>query len=442
MKSMKALTIRYETPEERAFNRLPVHIQADIKLRARCMGVDYIELYHAEKKPFLDNHVPSALSSTQNLDNCTEDAEYDDVQRLPEGANAMNRRQKLSINGRERWVSFSSTQELVNLVQNECAKESTPVQSEILVADYLMNWFETYEKPRLDANTAAGHISKINRHILPIIGEKRINDVAVSDVQRIMSSLNSASMGKQVKSIINLCFEAAIADEIYTHPNPAQDKRIVMPTAVKRRMPLEKDDLALLIQFLPQLKAEHACLLVVLIMTGCRRGEALAVRWEDIDWAKKTLHLQRVIRFRNNRPEISTKMKTKAANRTVSIWDCFIPYLGKPQESGFIINSDGEPLSERQYMNRWNAIQKELKKAGLEQRFTAHQLRHTYATIAANSGEIAPKVLQGMLGHANFQTTMNTYVSLDRDKMVVSSQNLSAEYARITSKSCSDNCRT
>ena len=352
----------------------------------------------------------------------------------------MNRRQKITINGRERWVSFSSTQELVNLVQNECSKESAPVQFEILVADYLMNWFETYEKPRLDPNTAAGHISKINKHILPIIGDKKINDVTVSDVQKIMSTLNSASMGKQVKSIINLCFEAATADEIYTHPNPAQDKRLVMPTAVRRRMPLKKEDLSLLIEFLPQLKAEYACLLVILIMTGCRRGEALAVRWEDIDWTKKTLHLQRVIRFRNNRPEISTKMKTKAANRTVSIWDCFIPYLGKPQERGFIINSDGEPLSERQYMNRWNAIQKELKKAGLEQRFTAHQLRHTYATIAANSGGIAPKVLQGMLGHANFQTTMNTYVSLDRDKMVESSQNLSAEYRRIMSGSCNENC--
>ncbi|MDO5327760.1 MAG: site-specific integrase [Clostridia bacterium] len=349
----------------------------------------------------------------------------------------MNRRQKITINGRERWGSFSSTQELVNLVQNECVRESAPVQSEILVADYLMNWFETYEKPRLDPNTAAGHISKINKHILPIIGEKRINDVTVSDVQKIMSTLNSASMGKQVKSIINLCFEAAIADEIYTHPNPAQDKRFVMPTAVRKRMPLKKDDMSLLIEFLPQLKAEYACLLVILIMTGCRRGEALAVRWEDIDWTKKTLHLQRVIRFRNNRPEISTKMKTKAANRNVPIWDCFIPYLGKPQESGFIINSDGEPLSERQYMNRWNAIQKELKKAGLEQRFTTHQLRHTYATIAANSGEIAPKVLQGMLGHANFQTTMNTYVSMDRDKMVESSQNLSAEYKLIMSGSCS-----
>ena len=83
----------------------------------------------------------------------------------------------------------------------------------------------------------------------------------------------------------------------------------------------------------------------ILLMTGSRRSEALAVRWEDIDWDAGTLHLQRVIRFRNNAPEVSTKMKTASANRTVSLWSELIPYLGAPQKSGFIISSGGESLS-------------------------------------------------------------------------------------------------
>ena len=58
---------------------------------------------------------------------------------------------------------------------------------------------------------------------------------------------------------------AALSNCIYykfcsTHPNPAADKRIVMPTTVTRREALEKDDLAILMSTLPQLKAEHhAC---------------------------------------------------------------------------------------------------------------------------------------------------------------------------------------
>ena len=173
-----------------------------------------------------------------------------------------------------------------------------------------------------------------------------------------------------------------------------------------------------------------SAILALLIMTGSRRGEALGARWEDINWDDKTIHLQRVVRFLNNRPIVSTKMKTKSTNRVVSLWDNLIPYLGGRKESGFIINCEGEPLSERQYMNRWKALQKILNKEGIES-FTAHQLRHTYATVAANSGNVPPKVLQCMLGHSNFQTTMNIYAGLDTERVRQSSQDLSQEYAKI-----------
>lgn len=83
---------------------------------------------------------------------------------------------------------------------------------------------------------------------------------------------------------------------------------------------------------------------------------------------------------------------------------------------------------------------RELKSLGIAFTFTAHQLRHTYATIAANSGTIPMKVLQGMLGHANFQTTMNIYADLDVDKMRVSSRELGAEYAKIREK-VAESCR-
>ena len=67
----------------------------------------------------LDNYVSPIVSYRQNLDNCTENARCEDDMRLPKGADAMNKRQKLKINGKERWVSFCSTQDLVNIIENE-----------------------------------------------------------------------------------------------------------------------------------------------------------------------------------------------------------------------------------------------------------------------------------------------------------------------------------
>ena len=99
-----------------------------------------------------------------------------------------------------------------------------------------------------------------------------------------------------------------------------------------------------------------------------------------------------------------------------------------------IINDQGKPLTERQYRLRWQAIQKALNDAGVESTFTAHQLRHTFATVAANSGEVPLKALQGIMGHANFQTMMNTYASTDVDQMLISSGKICSQYAEITEK--------
>ena len=57
-----------------------------------------------------------------------------------------------------------------------------------------------------------------------------------------------------------------------------------------------------------------------------------------------------------------------------------------------------------------------------------------FATVAANSGQIPLKVLQGIMGHANFQTTMNTYASTDTEQILVGSGKISDQYAQIAEK--------
>lgn len=372
-------------------------------------------------------------SAPLNLDNSIQPTDMV----MPSGEdNNMQRRQKLTIGGVPQWRTYNSTQELVNLVEAMTAAKYHSAKANITFRDYVLDWHERYKKPQLSDGHNGNYKSMLKVHILPAIGDKDISEITVGDVQGIMNTLKSASTAKQVKSIINMVMDAAIADELYHHPNPTKDKRIHMPTAKKVREPVSIEDLAKIMNHLPNLNSEHAALLSLLIMTGARRGETLGARWEDIDLEAKTIHLQRVVRFKNNQPVVSDIMKTPAANRTISLWDSLIPYLGIPQKSGFIINRDGQPLTERQLRNSWNALMKQLKSIGVA-RFTPHQLRHSYATIAANSGTIPPKVLQGMMGHANFATTMNIYASLDSESIRQSSSGLGDVYTQFSERSCS-----
>lgn len=316
----------------------------------------------------------SALNSfgSLNLDNNTQQIEWV----MPSGEdNDMQRRQKLTINGNTQWHTYNSAQELVNLVQAMTAARFQPSKSNRTFRDYALDWYERYKKPQLSAGHNENYKSMMKVHILPMIGDKYIADITVADVQDIMDTLKSASTGKQVKSIINMVMDAAIADELYHHPNPTKDKRIHMPTEKRVREPVSQEDLARIMNHLPNMLPEHTSLLAMLIMTRARRGEALGARWEDIDWKNKTIHLQRVVRFQTNQPVVSDIMKTPAANRTISLWDSLIPYLGEPQETGYIVHKDGQPISERTLRNRWSAMMKELKKIGVSP-FTAHQLYH------------------------------------------------------------------
>jgi len=86
------------------------------------MGVDYIALFQAEQRQVLDRILPPDLSSQRNVESCTENAQNADRMPFSEGADDMLKRQKLTINGQQRWVSFNSTQDLVNLIEKECAK--------------------------------------------------------------------------------------------------------------------------------------------------------------------------------------------------------------------------------------------------------------------------------------------------------------------------------
>ena len=330
--------------------------------------------YYGAMSALMPNH---AL----NFDNSTQQTEW----MLPSGEESddMLRRQKLTINGQTQWYSYDSAQSLVNLVAAMTAAKFQPAKANITFGTYALDWYERYKKPQLSAGHNENYKSMLKVHILPAIGDKDIADITVHDVQDIMNDLKSASTGKQVKSIINMVMDAAIADELYHHPNPTKDKRIHMPTKKEPREPVPQEDLARIMNHLPNMLPEHTSLLAMLIMTGARRGEALGTRWEDIDWKSKTIHLQRVVRFKMNQPVVSDIMKTPAANRTIAIWDELIPYLGTPQESGYIVHKDGQPLSERSLRNRWNAMMKKLKSIGVKP-FTAHQLRHPYVKLKTN----------------------------------------------------------
>lgn len=163
----------------------------------------------------------------------------------------------------------------------------------------------------------------------------------------------------------------------------------------------------------------HA-LWVTLASTGLRIGEALALRWSDVNLEDRTLTVQRAAQRQPGKGVVFIQPKTAAGRRTVNLThtaaDALRTHRTRQLELRLQLGSEwqdndlvfcaelGTPLDGS---NVYHRLQRDLDRAGLP-RMRLHDLRHTAATLMLVEG-VNPKVVQEMLGHANVTLTLATY---------------------------------
>ena len=151
---------------------------------------------------------------------------------------------------------------------------------------------------------------------------------------------------------------------------------------------------------------------MILLCTGMRRGELAALQRKDIDFDNSEIHIWRSVEFINNQAKLKNMPKTNNSIRTVPILGMLCQPLYnmcKDMEPDSFIFGSIKPLSETTIKKSWNKYCRELN-INIHQ----HQLRHAYAKILYRSG-VDPKTAQGLLGHANINTTMDIYTDFSKD---------------------------
>lgn len=147
----------------------------------------------------------------------------------------------------------------------------------------------------------------------------------------------------------------------------------------------------------------------LVLYTGLRKGEALALTREDFDFKAAKIRVAKSVYHDNNQPRIKLP-KTEAGIRSVPILDPLMEKLPR-RWKGYLFSLDGgkTPLTEGQYQRLWREY---TAQTGVTS--TAHQLRHSYATMLYECG-IELKDAQDLLGHATASMTQDIYTHI-RDK--------------------------
>ncbi|MDR3241760.1 MAG: site-specific integrase [Lactobacillaceae bacterium] len=163
----------------------------------------------------------------------------------------------------------------------------------------------------------------------------------------------------------------------------------------------------------------------VLAFTGMRRGEALALTWNDIMFETNEIKIDKALSTDENGKIILSTPKSKAGYRTVKVDTTTLSILKKLQavqaesllkhglsSSGYVFTTDDlQTHASITKPRKW--AETIVKRAGLP-RIKVHGFRHTYATLAVQAG-MNVKQLQYQLGHEDVQTTLSVYASVTQD---------------------------
>lgn len=316
-------------------------------------------------------------------------------------------------------VEFDATQSLD--IKKECNKTFEQVYHE---------WYESYINTVREStwNRTAG---MFDNHILPALGKYRIRTITMAQCQ---TSLNkwfkiTDRNYKRWFNYVQSVFEYAVRQG-YITDNPA--KLVVIPkksakSGKKSPNFWDRNQLQTFFKYIDSSnELEKYTLFRVLAFTGIRRGECLALTWNDLNTKKNTLSINKTLTQGVKGKQIIQATKTKKGTRVISLDDTTVFYLKKWQLEqkrelfmfGFNANESNQLVfaTRNNTFKSLNTPKKWLDKTLDEikddditlPKITIHGFRHTHASALFSAGATIKEV-QERLGHEDAQTTLNIY---------------------------------
>lgn len=302
-------------------------------------------------------------------------------------------------------------------------EEDMPINSSMPLGDFIKYWMDTFKAKSVKPSTfsrletSAGVLRRYPISHMPI------GEIAAKHIERYLGELVEANYAfgtvKKQKELVCASLKAAHKED-FIPANRIGDvdlpKRHTMKKKDKKIRPYTKAEQERLCAVLATHKKPGYAAIELMLETGLRVGEALALDWEDVLWDRKRISVHKtVVNLANKKASfVQEGAKSRTSNREVVLSDKALRILkelhDKSAEDFVFVGNDWERLTYEALLYQIKAVCGEANVPYLG----LHCFRHTFATNIYHKG-LDVKKLSMVLGHAGVAITYDIYIHMNED---------------------------
>ena len=286
------------------------------------------------------------------------------------------------------------------------------------LAQYVAVWLRGLDGLVLPS-TVEAYAGRLDRHVLPQYGDRRLDSVSIDDILALISDLrkrgySGATIASTLTPLSRLFAHAVRRGLIESNPVGKLDRSERPRFSRQERPVLKPNEIG---RLLAAAEPRFRTLLATAVLSGLRQGELLGLHWRDVDFDNQLIHVRTAL----NRKRRDVLPKTERAVRDVIL----MPALGDAlrrhkaestfnQPDDYVFTTRSGAAQHAAHLGL-RALKPALERAGI-QPVRWHDLRHTFASLLIAGGANITFVSR-QLGHTSSQVTLGIYAHLlDRDE--------------------------
>ena len=286
------------------------------------------------------------------------------------------------------------------------------------VAEWLDQWITTIANRRLKPRTVESYQSQITNHLVPLLGHHRLDRLQPEHLERAWADLEAQGLSAATALLNHRVLSRALKVAMQRGRVARNVAQLVDPPSVVRPeiVPLTAPEAKAVLQ--AAVGHRNAARWTVALALGLRQGEALGLRWSDVDLDAGILTVRHALQRQAGKGLVLVSPKSGAGRRRLVLPEPLRLALlahreeqlgeqeyaeGIWQDLGFVFSqADGRPIGAPSDWAAWKAL---LARAGVRDA-RLHDARHTAATLLLQQG-VPARVAMQLLGHSQISMTMH-----------------------------------